>query len=96
MLFLFTAMANKPLHIISFDNPYPPDYGGVIDVFYKLKSLHALGYAIHLHCFYDKRNAVSEELKAITETVHLYKKTEVRFSFFHPFRLPLNPGFIKV
>jgi hypothetical protein len=74
MLFLFTAMANKPLHIISFDNPYPPDYGGVIDVFYKLKSLHELGYAIHLHCFYDERNAVSEALKAITESVHLYKK----------------------
>jgi hypothetical protein len=74
MLFLFTIMPNKALHIISFDNPFPPDYGGVIDVFYKLKSLHALGYDIHLHCFYDERNLVSEELKAITKVVYLYRK----------------------
>lgn len=74
MLFLFTIMLNKPLHIISFDNPFPANYGGVIDVFYKLKSLHDLGYAIHFHCFYDERNVVSDELKAITEKVYLYKK----------------------
>ncbi len=67
-------MQNKPLHIISFDNPFPPDYGGVIDVFYKLKSLHALGYEIYLHCFYEDRNVVSEELKALTKAVYLYKK----------------------
>ncbi|MGL2967016.1 hypothetical protein [Flavobacterium sp. XGLA_31] len=67
-------MSNKPLHIISFDNPYPPNYGGVIDVFYKLKSLHELGFDIYLHCFYQDRNTVSDELKAITKSVHLYKK----------------------
>ncbi len=32
-------MPDKYLHIISFDIPYPPNYGGVIDVFYKLKAL---------------------------------------------------------
>jgi len=31
------------LHIISFNIPYPPDYGGVMDVFYKIKALHDLG-----------------------------------------------------
>jgi len=74
MLFLFTAMPNKTLHIISFDNPYPADYGGVIDVFYKIKSLHALGYSIYLHCFYEHRAVVAPELKAITKEVYLYKK----------------------
>ncbi len=67
-------MQNKPLHIISFDNPFPPNYGGVIDVFYKIKSLHTLGFEIYLHCFYADRNQVSEELKAITKNVFLYKK----------------------
>jgi hypothetical protein len=67
-------MQNKPLHIISFDNPFPPNYGGVIDVFYKIKSLHTLGFEIYLHCFYADRNQVSEELKAITKNIFLYKK----------------------
>jgi hypothetical protein len=44
-------LENKKIHIISFDVPYPPDYGGVIDVFYKLKALHKQGWQIHLHCF---------------------------------------------
>ena len=26
------------LNIVSLDNPYPPDYGGAIDIYYKLKS----------------------------------------------------------
>lgn len=43
-------MSNK-LHIISLDIPYPPDYGGMIDVFYKLKALSSLGLEITLHCF---------------------------------------------
>ena len=42
---------NKKLHIVSFDVPYPPVYGGVIDVFYKLKSLSELGIEIYLHTF---------------------------------------------
>lgn len=74
MLFLSPSMQNKPIHIISFDNPFPPNYGGVIDVFYKIKSLHNLGFEIYLHCFYEYRSDVSEELKAITKNVFLYKK----------------------
>ena len=42
---------DKHLHIISFDVPYPADYGGVIDVYYRIKALHAFGIKIHLHCF---------------------------------------------
>jgi hypothetical protein len=30
------------LHIISFNVPYPTDYGRVIDVFYRLKALHSV------------------------------------------------------
>ena len=36
MLLLSITMQTKPLHIISFDNPFPPDFGGAIDVFYKV------------------------------------------------------------
>lgn len=39
------------LHIICLDVPYPVDYGGVFDLFYKIKSLSETGIQIHLHCF---------------------------------------------
>lgn len=42
---------NKHLHIICLTVPYPVNYGGVYDLFYKLGALHALGISIHLHCF---------------------------------------------
>ena len=41
----------KNLHIVCLDIPYPVDYGGVFDLFYKIKTLHELGINIHLHCF---------------------------------------------
>jgi len=39
------------LHVISFNIPYPADYGGVIDVYERLKALHAIGIEIALHAF---------------------------------------------
>ena len=36
-------MPDKHLHIVSFSIPYPANYGGVIDVFYKLVALHKAG-----------------------------------------------------
>ena len=48
--------SDKHLHVVSFDIPYPANYGGVIDVFYKVKTLHDLGIKVHLHCFeYDRK-----------------------------------------
>ncbi|MHA4842649.1 mannosyltransferase [Flavitalea antarctica] len=46
---------DKHLHIVSLDVPYPVDYGGVFDIFYKLKFLKEAGIRIHLHCFVNKR-----------------------------------------
>ena len=44
-------MSEPHLHIISFDVPYPANYGGVIDVFYRVKALSEAGVKVHLHCF---------------------------------------------
>ncbi|MCB9169939.1 MAG: glycosyltransferase [Flavobacteriales bacterium] len=67
-------MAEKHLHIVSFDVPWPPDYGGVIDVFYKVKALAGLGVRVHLHCFeYGRRPA--PELEAICASVHYYHRS---------------------
>ena len=41
----------KHLHIVCLDVPYPLDYGGVFDLFCKIRTLHELGTKIHLHCF---------------------------------------------
>ena len=69
-------MNTKKLHIVSFDNPFPPVYGGVIDVFYKIKALHEIGLEIFLHCIVDDDVAPSEELIAITNTVMFYKRNK--------------------
>ncbi|MBP9069560.1 MAG: glycosyltransferase family 1 protein [Bacteroidia bacterium] len=61
------------LHIISFDIPFPANYGGVIDVYYKLVWLHKLGVKIHLHCFEYGREH-SKELEKICEKVFYYDR----------------------
>ncbi len=66
-------MSKKEIQIIAFSNPYPPDFGGVIDVFYKIKALHELNVKVHLHYFYDSRNDISG-LKPLCESLVLYKK----------------------
>jgi hypothetical protein len=64
---------SKQLHIVSFDVPFPASYGGVIDVFYKLKALHALGVEITLHCFQYGRGA-APELEKYCARVHYYQR----------------------
>ena len=63
----------KRLHIISFNIPYPANYGGVISVFYHLKALHQLGVKITLHC-YEYGRARSRELEEYCEEVFYYKR----------------------
>lgn len=46
------------VHIVAFDIPVPADYGGAIDIFYKIRSLHEAGVQIYLHCFeYGREHA---------------------------------------
>jgi Glycosyl transferases group 1 len=66
-------LENNHLHIVAFDVPYPANYGGVIDIFYKIKSLHAKGVKIHLHCFeYGRAQAIV--LESICYKVYYYKR----------------------
>ncbi len=62
------------IHIISFDIPYPADYGGVIDVFYKIKYLHQQGVKVILHCFQYKEKNRRDELEKYCEKVHYYER----------------------
>ena len=65
-------MADR-LHIVSFNIPYPPDYGGVIDVYYKIKALHEKNIEIILHCFEYGRER-TEELNKICFKVIYYER----------------------
>ncbi len=59
---------------MAFATPYPPRYGGVIDVFYKIKALSEQGVHIHLHAFTYKDHLPSEELNAYCYTVNYYDR----------------------
>ncbi|MDD2797795.1 MAG: glycosyltransferase [Bacteroidales bacterium] len=63
----------KQIHIISFANPYPPNYGGVIDVFYKIKALHEAGIGITLHLF-EYHQASRGFLEPYCEKVFYYPR----------------------
>lgn len=64
----------KKLHIISLDIPYPADYGGVIDIFYKLKSLYEAGVEITLHCFQYGDREPQTELNNYCKHVFYYPR----------------------
>ena len=87
MLFLHFMKANQSLHIVCFQNPYPPVYGGVIDVYYKVKALHELGVKIYFHCFVDEKTPDISALENLTEAVYVYRRKFKFFKFFsrHPF-----------
>lgn len=65
--------SDKHLHIIAFDVPWPANYGGVIDIYHKIRSLHELGVKVHLHCF-EYGRAHAPELNEICFSVSYYKR----------------------
>ena len=69
-------MTHKYLHIVCLDVPYPVDYGGVFDLFYKLEALHGLGMHIHLHCFEYGRGH-QKELDNYCESVTYYERKKM-------------------
>lgn len=66
----------RAIHVVSFDVPYPADYGGVIDVFYKIKSLYETGWRIHLHCFAYGRTP-QPRLERYCERVYYYHRRKL-------------------
>ena len=68
------------LHVIAFDVPYPANYGGVIDVFYRVKALSAAGVKVHLHCFEYGRGE-AEVLDRCHEVKYYKRDTSFRKQF---------------
>jgi hypothetical protein len=69
-------LEEKHIHIVSFDIPFPADYGGVIDVFYKIKALVEAGVKIHLHCFQYGRKP-SFLLESLCHKVYYYPRKKI-------------------
>jgi hypothetical protein len=71
-------IVDKHLHIVCPDIPYPVDYGGVFDVFYKLKGLSEAGILIHLHCYAYGREKQTELNKYCTEVIYYSRKLGIK------------------
>jgi hypothetical protein len=69
------------LNVVTLNVPYPSDYGGMIDSFYRIKWLKHRGISIHLHCFQYGRQH-SEELESVCETVKYYPRDTTLWNHF--------------
>lgn len=74
-------MLGKELNVIAFDVPSPPNYGGVVDIFYKLQALHKAGIEIHLHCYQYGRSSAAD-LKKLCKSVTYYPRRTFRNPFY--------------
>lgn len=66
-------MSDRSIQIVAFNNPYPANFGGAIDMFYKIKALYSCRLKIYLHIFYDDREDVFG-LQEYCENIYLYKR----------------------
>ncbi|MBX7225722.1 MAG: hypothetical protein K1X55_06810 [Chitinophagales bacterium] len=73
-------LQEQHVHIIAFDVPSPPDYGGVIEIYYKIACLVNAGVKVHLHSFIYGRQ-VSKRLAEMCEQVYYYPRK------LHPLKL---------
>ncbi|MBL7972360.1 MAG: glycosyltransferase [Prolixibacteraceae bacterium] len=69
------------IQLVAFNIPYPPDYGGVIDVFYKVKALSECGVTVYLHCFEYNRPQASELEKYCAKVFYYPRKYGLRYQF---------------
>lgn len=74
-------MKQRIIHIVDLDVPYPANYGAAIDMYFRIKNLHAIGVKIILHCFeYGRGKAPC--LNDYCEQVYYYpRKSIMEFPF---------------
>lgn len=66
------------MHLVSFNVPFPPNQGGVIDVYAKLKALHLEGIKVIFHTYlYDRPEA--KELELYCDKVYYYPRSRNLF-----------------
>ncbi len=65
------------IHLISFNVPLPANYGGVIDVFYQIKSLKESNISVTLHCFEYGREHQVELEKWCDKVIYYPRNTSI-------------------
>lgn len=76
------------LHIVCLDAPNPPDYGGAIDMYYKIKALAERGKKIILHYFDYNPLRNANGLENCCVAIHAYSRKSILKA------LPLSRPFI--
>lgn len=69
-----SSFEHQEIQVVAFASPYPANYGGVIDVFYRLKALHEAGVKVHLHTYIYGEHQPDKELEKLCASVHYYKR----------------------
>lgn len=64
------------IQLVTFATPYPANYGGVIDVFYKIKALFDLGVRVHLHAFVYGEHLPHQEVEKLCASVQYYRREQ--------------------
>jgi Glycosyl transferases group 1 len=69
-----SSLVNESIQLVAFAAPFPPDYGGVMDVYFKISALKEIGVNVHLHAFTYKQHQPSVELNRICASVQYYPR----------------------
>lgn len=64
----------KYLHIVCLDVPWPPDYGGAIDMMNRIMAFSRADVKIHLHYFSYNERGTPKELIPYCESINVYKR----------------------
>jgi hypothetical protein len=65
----------KHVHVVAFDLPFPPNYGGSTDMYFKLVHLQKLGISVTLHVFlYDGKQKAPDLEKVTFKTIYYSRK----------------------
>ncbi|WP_121355124.1 glycosyltransferase [Flavisolibacter nicotianae] len=65
------------LHIVCLDSPSPPDYGGAIDMFYKIRALKETGKRIILHYFRYNERRNTTGIAPYCDEIHSYQRKAI-------------------
>ena len=77
---------NTPVHIVCLDAPSPPDYGGAIEMYYKIQALAESSVPVILHYFDYREGRNAEGIKAYcTKAFRYTRKTFIQSA---PFSKP--------
>lgn len=67
-------MLSETVHIVCLDAPAPADYGGAIDMYYKITALATAGKKVILHYFNYNKERGHEGLELYCAEINVYKR----------------------